>query len=68
MARVSWPSLASLNPHVPQHVGTNGKREFHAHPGHHALISDCGKKCATFRREDVGADDRAGARFSLAGY
>jgi hypothetical protein len=41
---------------VPQHVGVNGKCEFrgHARPGHHALISGCGKRCATFRHEDVG--------------
>jgi hypothetical protein len=41
---------------VPQHVGMNGKGEFrgHARPGHHALISGCGKRCATFRHEDVG--------------
>ena len=36
---------------VPQHVGMNGKGEFRgdARPGHHALISGCGKRCATFR-------------------
>ena len=41
---------------VPQHVGVKGKCEFrgHARPGHHALIPGCGKRCATFRHEDVG--------------
>jgi hypothetical protein len=41
---------------VPQHVGMNEKGEFrsHARPGHHALISSCGKRSATFRDEDVG--------------
>jgi hypothetical protein len=40
---------------VPQHVGMNGKCEFrsHASPGHHALISGYGQRCATFRDEDV---------------
>jgi hypothetical protein len=40
---------------VPQHVGMNEKGEFssHACPGHHALISGCGKRSATFRDEDV---------------
>jgi hypothetical protein len=41
---------------VPQHVGMNEEGEFrgHARPGHHALISGCGQRCATFRDEDVG--------------
>jgi hypothetical protein len=41
---------------VPQHVGMNEKGEFrgHARPGHHALISGCGERCATFRDEDIG--------------
>jgi hypothetical protein len=40
---------------VPQHVGVNEEGEFrsHARPGNHALISGCGKRCATFRDEDV---------------
>jgi hypothetical protein len=39
----------------------NGKCEFRsqARPRHHALISGCGKRCATFRDEDVW-----GLRFS----
>ena len=39
---------------MPQHVGMHEEREFrsHARPGHHALISGCGKRCATFRDED----------------
>jgi hypothetical protein len=39
MARVSWPSLASLKPQaMPQHVGMHKEREFrrHARPGNHA--------------------------------
>ena len=41
---------------MPQHVGVDKKAEFrsHARPGHHALISSCGKRSATFRDEDVG--------------
>jgi hypothetical protein len=41
---------------MPQHVGMNEEGEFrsYARPGHHALISGCGKRCATFRDEDVG--------------
>jgi hypothetical protein len=56
MARVSWPSLASLNPQASAACGMNEKAEFrgHARPGNHALISGCGKRCATFRDEDVG--------------
>ena len=40
---------------VPQHVGVDKKAEFRsdARPGHHALISGCGKRSATFRDEDV---------------
>jgi hypothetical protein len=40
---------------VPQHVGMHEEREFrsHARPGHHALISGCGQRCATLRDEDV---------------
>jgi len=40
---------------MPQHVGMNAKGEFrsYARPGHHALISGCGKRCASFRDEDV---------------
>jgi len=35
---------------VPKHVRVNEEREFrgHARPGHHALISGCGQRCATF--------------------
>ena len=41
---------------VPQHVGMNGKGELrsHARPSNHALISGCGKRCATFRDKDLG--------------
>ena len=49
--------LGELEPAgVPQHVGVDKKAEFRsdARPGHHALISGCGKRCATFRDEDVG--------------
>jgi hypothetical protein len=40
---------------VPQHVGMNEKGEFRCHPrpGNHALISGCGKRCASFGHEDV---------------
>ena len=58
---------------VPQHVGVNEKGEFrgHARPGHHALISGCGKGSATFRDEDVWgcwcfAQELAQARLSRA--
>jgi len=49
--------LGELEPAgVPQHVGMNEEGEFrgHARPGHHALISGCGERCATFRHEDIG--------------
>ncbi len=41
---------------MPQHVRVDKKGEFrrHARPGHHALISGCGKRSAAFRDEDVG--------------
>jgi hypothetical protein len=57
MARVIVAFVGELEPTgVPQHVGMDKKAEFrgHARPGHHALISGCGKRCATFRDEDVG--------------
>jgi hypothetical protein len=46
MARVSWPSLASLNPQACRNMW---EREFcsHARPGNHAL------RRAAFRDEDV---------------
>ena len=37
-----------------QREGRFGKRARHARPGHHVLISSCGKRSATFRDEDVG--------------
>jgi hypothetical protein len=49
-----WPG--ELEPTgVPQHVGMNEKGEFRSDtgPGHHALISGCGKRSTPFR--DVGA-------------
>jgi hypothetical protein len=51
------PVVGELEPAgVPQHVGMNRKCRFrgHARPGHHTLISGCGKRSATFRDEDVG--------------
>src|SRR5690242_15754684 len=49
---------------MPEHVGMNEKGELcgHARPGNHALISGCGKRCATFRDDewgDVGASRRS---------
>ena len=55
MARVS-AAVGELEPAgMSQHVGMNGKCEFrgYARPGHHPLISGCGKRCATFRDEDL---------------